>query len=262
MFRKFLCLVLIIIFVVNCVFVYAAAGNTPCYSLSDKTVQIGEIFSIDVTISNNPGIISLRFKVIWDQTVLELQSVSDSNILNGFTTPSPVVASPYTLRWADSLATTNNTTQGTVITLTFKALKNTDSTSIFVEHEESRNAAGEKIVFNNSVAVCKVIEAESMYNASGTVESFGNETGKVTVGLYKSGATTASYSTAVTGNSTSYSINNVAPGTYTMKVSKTNHVTREYTIIVNASNVTQDVKIHLKGDINGDGKSGRSHSIR
>lgn len=51
-----------------------------------------------------------------------------------------------------------------------------------------------------------------------------------------------------------YDIPEVAPGTYTMKVMKNNHVTREYTVTVGAENVTQDVEIHLLGDINGDGK--------
>lgn len=35
---------------------------------------------------------------------------------------------------------------------------------------------------------------------------------------------------------------------------KENHVTREYTVVVGNSSVIQDVKIHLKGDINGDDK--------
>ena len=35
---------------------------------------------------------------------------------------------------------------------------------------------------------------------------------------------------------------------------KENHVTREYTVVVGNSSVIQDVKIHLKGDINGDCK--------
>lgn len=52
----------------------------------------------------------------------------------------------------------------------------------------------------------------------------------------------------------SYSISGIASGTYTMRVMKKNHVTREYTITVGGEAVTQNVKIHLKGDINGDGK--------
>ena len=51
-----------------------------------------------------------------------------------------------------------------------------------------------------------------------------------------------------------YKFSNVAAGTYTLKVMKENHVTREYTVVVGNSSVIQDVKIHLKGDINGDGK--------
>ena len=39
-----------------------------------------------------------------------------------------------------------------------------------------------------------------------------------------------------------------------MKVMKQNHVTREYTVIVGTNPVVQDVKIHLIGDINGDGR--------
>ena len=39
-----------------------------------------------------------------------------------------------------------------------------------------------------------------------------------------------------------------------MKVSKKNHVTREYAITVGTQTVTQNAQIHLKGDINGDGK--------
>ena len=57
----------------------------------------------------------------------------------------------------------------------------------------------------------------------------------------------------VKGNTAEYSIEGVSAGAYTMKVSKANHDTREYTVTVSTENVTQDAKIHLKGDINGDG---------
>jgi hypothetical protein len=55
------------------------------------------------------------------------------------------------------------------------------------------------------------------------------------------------------GKEGTYSIENVAAGTYTLKVSKLNHVTREYTVTVDAD-LTQDVKIHLVGDVDGNGK--------
>ena len=89
---------------------------------------------------------------------------------------------------------------------------------------------------------------------SGTVTSYGSDSDDVTVQLTESGASEAAYETVVKGNSATYSIANVLPGTYTMKVMKNNHVAREYTVTVGSSNVTQDVKIHLKGDVTGDGK--------
>ena len=76
----------------------------------------------------------------------------------------------------------------------------------------------------------------------------------MTIQLIKSGESEAAYEAIVKGDATGYSIAGVLPGTYTMKVMKQNHVTREYTVIVGTNPVVQDVEIHLKGDINGDGK--------
>ena len=88
---------------------------------------------------------------------------------------------------------------------------------------------------------------------SGTVKSFGPTTDTVTVQLFKSGSSSAAYNTTVKGNSASYTISGVASGTYTMKVSKKNHVTREYTVTVTAGTKTQNAQIHLVGDVNLDG---------
>ena len=88
---------------------------------------------------------------------------------------------------------------------------------------------------------------------SGTATSFGSNTDDVTIQLIKSGASEASYETVVKGNSASYTIEGVAPGTYTMKVMKNNHATREYTVVVGSAPVVQDVKLCLKGDANGSG---------
>jgi hypothetical protein len=91
-------------------------------------------------------------------------------------------------------------------------------------------------------------------SVSGSITSFvGNtEEGQVTVQLFAGESETAAYTAKVTSN-TSYAFEGVADGTYTMKVSKKDHVARSYEITVSGNAVTQDVKIHLIGDINGDG---------
>ena len=99
----------------------------------------------------------------------------------------------------------------------------------------------------------EVVDPNASGTLSGTVKSFNSTTDPVTVQLFKSGSSVASYNTTVKGNSVSYTISGITPGTYTMKVSKKNHVTREYTVSVTTGTKTQNAEIWLHGDVNGDG---------
>ena len=104
---------------------------------------------------------------------------------------------------------------------------------------------------DGTLSVSYVAASEPVLGAtvSGTVVSGAN--GDVTIELIADGEVFASVT--ATGKEGSYSIVDVAAGTYTLKVSQLNHVTREYAITVEAD-LTQDVKIHLIGDIDGNGK--------
>jgi len=103
-------------------------------------------------------------------------------------------------------------------------------------------------------SVCNCFAPKDLAILSGQITSFGDANGDITLQLIPGGMTEPAYETSVKGNTVDYSFAGVSAGTYTMKVSKNNHVTREYELTVGTDNVTQDVKIHLKGDINGDGK--------
>ena len=58
----------------------------------------------------------------------------------------------------------------------------------------------------------------------------------------------------VTGNSAEFTFENILSGAYTLRISKKNHATREYTIIIEKDSAPSEYKIHLLGDINGNGK--------
>ena len=95
---------------------------------------------------------------------------------------------------------------------------------------------------------------------SGSITCFGSEADRIRVELIKAGETVAAHQSEFTDSQNAdasiqarYSFSAVAAGTYTLRVSKNNHVTREYTITVGAEAVTQNVKIHLLGDIDGNG---------
>ena len=100
------------------------------------------------------------------------------------------------------------------------------------------------------------------YTVSGTITSYLKAEGDITVQLL-SGEEVA-YSTVVNTYTeanasrkeytSAYSIPTVADGIYTLRISKDNHVTRDYTVAVEGGVLTRDVKIHLLGDVTGDGK--------
>lgn len=162
-----LCLVLI--FAILPMF-NASAKEVPGYVTDSKTVNVGETFTVNVSVKENPGIISLRLSVVYDETALSLKSVSDKKLFSGFTTPSPTVSSPYILRWADSLATRDNTSDGIFVTLTFKALKEC-STSVSISHKEARSCQGKKIAFADSQTKITVKAAECKHKNTVTVKA-------------------------------------------------------------------------------------------
>ena len=137
-----------------------------------------------------------------------------------------------------------------------------DTTATFVAgaSEKMKVPAGVEITFtlveneNGSVTV-SYVAASAGYAVNGAVVT--GAAGETTVELLKDGeviatttAVTAAEGKVITGN---YAFENIAAGTYTLKVSKENHVAREYTVTVEAD-LTQDTKIHLIGDIDGNGK--------
>ena len=88
---------------------------------------------------------------------------------------------------------------------------------------------------------------------SGSVTSFNDASGDITLQLIPEGLSEPAYETTVKGNTVAYSFADVAAGTYTLKVSKANHATRECTVVVGTDDVVQNVALFLKGDVDNDG---------
>ncbi len=81
---------------------------------------------VDVTISlkNNPGIASMRLTVGYDKNLLKLIHVTDGGNLGTEIHSDNLNACPYTLSWANDLATENYSYNGEIVTLTFEVAEN------------------------------------------------------------------------------------------------------------------------------------------
>ncbi|MBQ2729293.1 MAG: hypothetical protein IJF69_00800 [Clostridia bacterium] len=141
------------------------AAEAAAYGVSDVTASAGETVEVYFSVENNPGIISLRCKFEYDTDVLELVKVENLGLFAGFTTPSAILSSPYTLRWADALANENNESCGNFAKAVFKVKDGVaeGEYKISISHVEARTVEGNKLSFaaaEGVVTVCDKVVTE------------------------------------------------------------------------------------------------------
>ena len=95
------------------------------------------------------------------------------------------------------------------------------------------------------------------YSISGDVTSYLEASDNTSIMLSKKSGDNYAFQAlrTISGNSGSYSFTGLSNGQYKLRVSKKNHVTREYNVTVLLGSKTQDVKIHPIGDVDGDGST-------
>ena len=99
-------------------------------------------------------------------------------------------------------------------------------------------------------------------SVSGTITTFKDTDIATAIALIPDGGVEAAYTanvteyTLVSGNkyTAAYAFSEVEDGEYTLVISKENHVTREYDVTVEGSEVDVDAVLHLVGDVTGDGR--------
>lgn len=106
-----------------------------------------------------------------------------------------------------------------------------------------------------------ILKIEVKNSLRGTLTTYGSVS-DATVELYREGEESPAYITTVsdTTGKTTYSFSEVEAGNYTLKASK--HCTREYSVTVGNTEVTQDAEIRLYGDVLLDGKVNNNDAIQ
>ncbi len=105
-----------------------AADDTPTISASSGDATPGETVEVEISISNNPGIASLKLTCDYDSRFFKLIDVDDAGVL-GSKSHKPVeeVANggPYTLMWFNPTKKDDYTVDDVIVTLTFEVASNT-----------------------------------------------------------------------------------------------------------------------------------------
>lgn len=226
---------------------------------SASSVQPGGEFTVELVIHNNPGIAGIMFTISYNETLLQLtdetgQSLTDWKVgIKAKQDEAGEKVDRENAVWAQGEQTNWTGNDCCILRLIFRVLENapmgTDAT-IAITNLDIRNASLQEVPFTATPATVTIREEPPGVTVSGTVTSYGDTAEKVTVTLLQGETTVGTWS----GATGPYTINNVPPGTYTLRVEKKNHVPRDYTVTVGTEDVTQDVIVWLLGDVNGDGQ--------
>lgn len=109
--------------------------NAPQIVVSNERGNLGKTVDVTVSLANNPGIIGTRFTLSYDTSKLSLTAVNNGSVFadSTFISSDSISAMPYTVYWEDALASSNNTSNGTLVTFTFKVLDNAETGSTPIE---------------------------------------------------------------------------------------------------------------------------------
>ena len=209
---------------------------------SQATAGAGEEVTVEIALENNPGISALNLYYIYDKDILTLTQVE--NKVSAFTMTNDV-----TTVWD---AASNYTQDGTLATLTFEVAENAPAGDYEIQLYFISAANDEFEAVQAATVSATVTVGDKGNTLEGTVTSFGNAEDEVALELFEAGSDTACQSVTVSGNTAAYSLSNVAQGTYTLRVSKKNHVTRVYELNTDAA--VPEIKLCLIGDVTGDGR--------
>lgn len=126
--KKILLLTVVVLFIFCSATVHAQDFRLTIDSTSAKN---GETITLNLTLSDNPGIIAALFELSYDREKLTLIKAEDKKLLPGAVFSQTYDKYPYIMLWNSSSAK-NFTKNGVLATLTFKVNDNAKSGDAFV----------------------------------------------------------------------------------------------------------------------------------
>lgn len=144
-------------------------------SVSSVSAEKGGTVTVNVSLSNNPGIYGIKVKTEYDSSALQLKSMSNGNV---FPVSEAICNEAKGVYVANSSDFNNVTGNGILFTLEFKVLDGADAAScnVSVKLEKAQNVDGGKIDVSGGsgkVTVEKCIHNKKTQTVAATCETEG-----------------------------------------------------------------------------------------
>lgn len=148
--------------------VHAADGK-----LSATAAGTGDQVTLTVQLQN-PGIIAMRIFIQYDANVLQLTEAKNGVVFPSGTFGNDLSADPYTMLWDESLRHDNNTTSGTLCTLTFTIVGGTKTGQTNVAFTIDQSSTFDVTLHGAAIAECACtvsVPVDDTQPTAGTVQS-------------------------------------------------------------------------------------------
>ena len=123
--RLFVLAVTVCMLVTLCIPVwFVTAAETPTLSMEQTSAYAGDVVQMQLSLSNNPGIVAMLATVHFDTSALHLIRVENGDVFPQSTAffGNDLTGNSFTMTWLDALTQQNYTANGTLATLTFRVL--------------------------------------------------------------------------------------------------------------------------------------------
>ncbi len=166
----------------------AVAEESANIELETISAEPGESIYLDLTISNNPGIIAVSVTLEYDSSCLSLKSVDDGALFSGasFTPSGNMSVIPFRVMWEDGLSKENYTDNGTLATFHFEvldtaeygtyeikvAVENQNTFDVNLDEVEIASSNGSVIIEDSSVETETTTEITTETITETTTETF------------------------------------------------------------------------------------------
>ena len=145
--RTAVSVVLLFYFLMGICSISVSSAGKGTITLSNAEGKPGKDVTVTIELSDNPGFISANLYISYDSKVLKLKEVADGGLLDGVS-HSNELTNPYSLAWINDLATENTTVNGTLVTLTFTIIGNTDVITKVNAEQDIIDAQLHSVVFD------------------------------------------------------------------------------------------------------------------
>ena len=140
--------------------------------LPTLSARPGDTVTVPVILTNNPGLITAKITLNFDDTRLQLMSAEDTGLLPGGVFGN-TMASPYVLTWEKGDQTEDNTENGILANLTFKVLEGAavGTAALTAEVSDTGNTAMESVALSVTDGAVNVTDYfPGDVNSDGAVE--------------------------------------------------------------------------------------------